>query len=151
MTQFKMRYVHSYKDHHGKLRHYFRKGDAKRVPLPGEPLSQELMKAYEAARRAADARTIVGTNPDRRGSVSDVTTRYYRSASFVNLRNSTQSTYRGILERFRNDLGAVAAGPPRSSSATSAPGQKGRNTSSGEQPAKGAPGALPFCHRRGFD
>jgi integrase len=50
----------------------------------------------------SEVKAIRGTIP---GSVSALIAKYYRSAEWANLSDATQSTYRGILERFRNDHG----------------------------------------------
>ena len=50
----------------------------------------------------SEVKAIRGTLP---GSVSALIAKYYRSAEWANLSDATQSTYRGILERFRNDHG----------------------------------------------
>jgi integrase len=46
-----------------------------------------------------------GIRATKPGSVSALIAKYYRSAEWVNLSFATQCTYRGILERFRNDHG----------------------------------------------
>jgi integrase len=51
---------------------------------------------------SAERQGIRGTPP---GSVSALIVKYYRSAEWANLSADTQITYRGILERFRNDHG----------------------------------------------
>jgi len=47
----------------------------------------------------------VGASRTKPGSVSALIAKYYRSAEWTNLSAATQSTYRGILERFRADHG----------------------------------------------
>ena len=49
MTNLRLRYVHSFIDHNGHPRHYFRRPGFKRVTLPGLPGSAEFMEAYQAA------------------------------------------------------------------------------------------------------
>jgi hypothetical protein len=49
MTRLRLEFVHEYRDRHGKLRRYFRRKGAKRIPLPGLPGSEEFMTAYQAA------------------------------------------------------------------------------------------------------
>ena len=44
-----LKYLHSYRDRHGKLRHAFRRRGFKTVPLPGVPGSVELAQAYTDA------------------------------------------------------------------------------------------------------
>ena len=49
MARIRLRYVNSFTDRHGKLRHYFRRPGTKGVRLPGIPGSSEFMAAYQAA------------------------------------------------------------------------------------------------------
>jgi len=44
-----MRYVQKFKDRHGKWRHYFRRKGYGRIPLPGQPGSDDFMVAYQSA------------------------------------------------------------------------------------------------------
>ena len=48
VTKLVLQYVHEYRDRHGKLRRYFRRGSKKTV-LPGLPGSDEFMASYRAA------------------------------------------------------------------------------------------------------
>src|SRR5262245_61157782 len=47
----------------------------------------------------------VGTSQTRPGSVSALVSKYYRNAEWANLSDATKATYRGIMERFRQDHG----------------------------------------------
>jgi hypothetical protein len=78
---------------HGKG-HYFKS-------LPG---TEEFASEYQRwlARHDSKREGIRGTKP---GSVSALIAKYYRSAEWVSLSLSTQATYGGILERFRNNHG----------------------------------------------
>ncbi len=102
----KLAYVHAYRDRHGRMRHYFRRRGFPKVVLPGAPGSAEFMAAYDAAMRGETVeKKAPGKAQEKRGSVSALIARYYRTAEFVQLRPSTQVTYRGILERFRAQHG----------------------------------------------
>lgn len=64
MAKIDLPYVQVFKDRHGKLRHYYRRGRFPRIPLPGVPGSEEFMAAYAGRRSEAvggrgDAETIV--------------------------------------------------------------------------------------------
>jgi hypothetical protein len=48
MRTKKYKYVQSFTDRHGTVRHYFRQGKL-RIPLPGAPGSLAFLKVYEAA------------------------------------------------------------------------------------------------------
>jgi hypothetical protein len=52
LVSFRLKYVHAFKDRHGKPRHYFRRPGQKRVPLPGLPGSAEFIAAYQAPEAA---------------------------------------------------------------------------------------------------
>jgi hypothetical protein len=47
----------------------------------------------------------VGASRTKPGSVSALLAKYYRSAEWATLSDATKATYRGILERFREDHG----------------------------------------------
>ena len=49
MAKVELKYVHSFKDRHGKPRNYLRAPGRTRVALPGLPGSSEFMAAYAAA------------------------------------------------------------------------------------------------------
>jgi integrase len=106
MTKMLLRYVHEFRDRHGRTRRYVRRRGFKQVPLPGLPGSPEFMEAY---RNALDPKTaprlVVGADKTMPGTVADLVSRYYRSAEFIGLKNSTQSTYRSIVEPFREAHG----------------------------------------------
>ncbi len=97
------KYCHGYIDCRGKPRWYLRRAGYKRVPLPGLPWSPEFMAAYEAA--MAGQKIVPGKDRIKPGSVSGLIVLYYQTAAFTMLSTATQTTYRGILERFREDYG----------------------------------------------
>lgn len=104
MTKMLLKFVHEFKDRHGKTRRYFRRPGFKRVPLPGLPGSQEFDEAYRAALDPKQ-RLEIGASRTQPGTLSDLVARYYRSPEFVGLKASTQSTYRSIIEPFRQKHG----------------------------------------------
>ncbi|MFZ1106940.1 MAG: tyrosine-type recombinase/integrase [Rhodomicrobium sp.] len=82
--------------------YYVRKG-YQRVRLPGLPWSPEFMAAYEKASKAAPA--PVGAERTVQGSLNALIIAYYGSSDWRRLAPTTQRTYRGVLERMREDLG----------------------------------------------
>ncbi len=66
-------------------------------------------EAFEEELRNWQAREIqrpaVGVDRVEPGTISALVARYYRSAEYWKLEKSTQATYRGILERFRQEHG----------------------------------------------
>jgi hypothetical protein len=67
MSRLPLKYVHAFRDRHGHLRHYFRKG-ARRIPLPGLVGSEGFMAAYQAA-LAGDAKPEIGADRTKPGTV----------------------------------------------------------------------------------
>jgi integrase len=106
MSKILLRYVHAFRDRHGRMRYYFRRPGFKRVPLPGLPGSDEFMSAYQ---KMLDPKTAPKVEPgaDRivRGSVSDVVVQYYASPEFRGLADSSKRARRNVLERFREKHG----------------------------------------------
>lgn len=104
------KYVHTYIDARGKMRHDFRfKG--RKVPLPKMKGSPEFEMAYEAALAAAQAGTelprhAVGSKRTVPGSMGALIVSYYGTADYKQLSASTKATYRGIIERFRDEHGS---------------------------------------------
>ena len=99
------RFTHGYVDRHGRPRWYLRRRGWPNFPLPGLPWSPEFMAAYEAALNGQERRVEIGASRTKAGSVSALIVKFYRSAEWAGLASSTQTTYRGILERFRSEHG----------------------------------------------
>lgn len=106
MTKMLLRFVHEFKDRHGKARRYFRRPGFKRVALPGLPGSPEFMKAYQEALDPKTAQRVeIGASKTMPGTIADLVARYYKAPEFVGLKESTRSTYRSIIEPFREKHG----------------------------------------------
>lgn len=104
------------KDRHGKVRLRFRNGlfstylSGILADYPrdlGKLLKDpEFWERYEAAcEGVAKAAATVGAKRYRAGTVAATVLAYYRSPEFLLLSISTQSTYRGILDRFAREFG----------------------------------------------
>lgn len=92
------------KDRHGKVRYRFRKVGLPSVYLPGLPGSPEFAAAYEAA--AAGAKPLViGQGRVKPGSINALAVLGYSTAEWRALAPTTQSNYRGVMERLRRDYG----------------------------------------------
>ncbi|MGB8601855.1 MAG: site-specific integrase [Rhizomicrobium sp.] len=89
-------YVHSYRDRHGKLRHYFRRKGIN-IALPGIPGSFEFTTALTAAMERAKETPTIGKAPAR-GSLKAACEAYYASAEYTNLAKTTQREMRYCLE-----------------------------------------------------
>lgn len=99
----KLPYLKSYRDRHGKERHYFRKPGFPSVPLPGAHGSKEFMEAYWRLRESD--RPAIGAEKTIPGSFAALIVLYYKSKAFQRLQPKTRATYRGLLERFRKEHG----------------------------------------------
>jgi integrase len=96
MTVIRIPYLKEYVDKAGTVRRYFRKRGCKAVALPGVPGSLEFMEAYQSA---------IGTplqRPARQGpgTVAALIVDYLRGPAFANLKPSSQTSYRIVLDRF---------------------------------------------------
>ena len=106
MTKIRLEYIHEFRDRHGKVRRYVRLPGRKRVPLKGAPGSDEFMAGYHAALAGDTApRVEIGAKRTRPGTVAALIVAYFGSTGFLGLSPATQTTYRGILERFRVEHG----------------------------------------------
>src|SRR4051794_7923573 len=98
----KPRYTHGFIDRHGKARFYFRRPGFKSIALPGMPWSPTFMAAYEAALSGESKPVDLGASKTKPGTIGALVVAYYNSGQFQGLpADSTKTTYRGIIERFR--------------------------------------------------
>lgn len=105
MTRFRLKYVHEYRDRHGKLRRYVRLPGQPKISLPGLPGSTAFMETYQGALAGEVPRVAIGAKRTKPGSVNAAIVGYYGSVAFINLASETQRTRRGILENFRREHG----------------------------------------------
>jgi site-specific recombinase XerC len=103
MSRLPLKFVHVFRDRHGHLRHYFRKG-TRRIPLPGLVGSEEFMAAYAAALNTNVAPEL-GADRTKPGTVGALVVRYYQSAEWNDLKHNTRKCRKGIIERFREQHG----------------------------------------------
>jgi integrase len=94
MTTFKLRYVHQFRDRHGKKRNYFRRRGFSSAALPGEPGSSEFMSAYNLA---MDGTATLPPSRYGNESLGALWTAYCRSAAYANLSVSSKRIYRQII------------------------------------------------------
>jgi integrase len=101
-----LRYVHEYRDRHGRVRRYYRQPGRQGIALVGEPGSPEFLAAYHAAQSGHKIeRRPIGMDRSAPGSVGAAITGYYRDASFLALAAGTRRMRRQLLERFRAEHG----------------------------------------------
>jgi enterobacteria phage integrase len=94
-------FVECWRDRHGKLRVYFRKGRGRRIPLPASVGSNDFVAAYQAAvtgqltpARELHARPVAGT-------IGALIASYLRSSAYNALRQSTKLGYASRIELLR--------------------------------------------------
>ena len=100
----RLAFVKSYRDRHGKARHYFRKPGAISIALPGEYGSPEFLLAYRDAVESAPRRDI-GADRIAPGTVAALIVLFYRSKGYRGCAAQTRSTYRNTLEKIRSAHG----------------------------------------------
>lgn len=96
-------YASSFLDRHGKRRWRFRRKGYQTHYFKAPHGTKDFEREYAACLEAEPMR--VGADRIRPGTVSDVIARYYSDNAFLDLRESTKTVYRGILERFRATFG----------------------------------------------
>lgn len=89
--------VTQYKDRHGKARYRFRKRGLPTYSFRHAPGTPEFMVEYE------QARTGKADKPERFApfTYDALIASFYRTPKWLEMRPSSQATYRGIIERFR--------------------------------------------------
>ena len=106
MANIRLKFVKSYVDRHGKVRHYIRKPGCKPIALPGLVGSDEFMRAYgEAVSATTPARTEIAATRTRAGSINAMIIGYLGSTQFGRLAPTSQEQYRRILEGLRREYG----------------------------------------------
>lgn len=103
----KLPHVKTFKDRHGRVRHYLRRKGFAAAALPGEIGSPEFMAAYDAAlaRPSPPARQI-GVERTVQGTFGALIAAYYLTDRFANLNKTrTQPVYRREMERLREMVG----------------------------------------------
>jgi enterobacteria phage integrase len=98
-------FVERWRDRHGKLRAYFRKGKGPRIALPSSVGSDEFEAAYKAALNGHNAAKRESRQPDRPGTIAALVTSYLRSAAYLGLRDTTKTGYASRIELLRTQHG----------------------------------------------
>jgi len=99
--------VSTFTDRHGKARYRLRRAGFNTVYLTGVPGSPEFAQAYADA-IAGTGRREIGASRTQPGSINALAVSIYQSAEWHQLANTTQATYRGIIERIRQEYGALS-------------------------------------------
>src|SRR6516225_791540 len=103
-TNLPLKYVHRFRDRHGKTRHYFRPPSTapsgRQVPLPGLPGSSDFMAAYQRAlaeyEASAPGQTEIGATRARPGSVAAAVALYLASRTYGELAPATKNDRRCV-------------------------------------------------------
>jgi integrase len=102
VTLVKLKYVDRFKDRHGRMRYYFRRGQGPRVALEGKPGTPEFMASYQSAIEAAPAEK----EPRERGNVGTfdrLVQDYFSSPEFLSLQPRSRYSYRTTIERLLHE------------------------------------------------
>jgi integrase len=96
------KYVSEFVDRHGKVRVRFRRKGQADYYFKSLAWTPDFMQEYQACLDREAAPTIQpGANRTKPGTINALIAAYYGSPEFKGVRPSTQTTYRGIVERFR--------------------------------------------------
>lgn len=100
------KYVSEFADRHGKIRVRFRRKRQADYYFQNVAWSAEFMAEYQACLTGEAAPAIQpGLSRTKPGTFNALIATYYSSPEFKGLRPSSQATFRGIIERFRQNHG----------------------------------------------
>lgn len=103
MAGLRLKHVERFRDRHGRIRFYYRKGHGGRIALEGEPGTREFADSYERAAGMA-SKPKLPPGPAS-GSFAELIAAYLASPEFLNLKKSSQGVTRRILEAFGSEHG----------------------------------------------
>jgi len=99
-------YASAFADRHGKTRIRLRRKGWPAIYVTASPGTPEFTEAYYAW---LNSKPAIAQDRAKPGSFDDLIARFYRENAWARLNPSTQETYRGILERFRETYGDRSA------------------------------------------
>jgi hypothetical protein len=107
VARLPLKYVDSFRDRHGRLRHYFRRNRlTKAIPLPGLFGSEEFMAAYQAALAGAVlAKPEIGATRTIPGTIDALVVAHCKSPEWTSLKPTTRKVRKPHIERFREANG----------------------------------------------
>jgi integrase len=100
-------HVTAMRDRHGKIRYRYRRKGCKTTYLPGKPGEPAFAEAYARAVAGETSKVVVGASRTLPGTMNALAVAIYNSAEWAQMAPTTQTTYRGIIERIRTDLGTL--------------------------------------------
>jgi integrase len=109
LARIRLKFVNSYFDRHGVLRHYFRRRGMKTgIRLHGLPGSEQFMAAYaQALAGLPDVdKPEIGAKRTLPGTINALVVSYYRSVGWTALEEGTRNLRRPVIERFRERHGS---------------------------------------------
>jgi enterobacteria phage integrase len=98
-------FVECWRDRHGKVRIYHRKGKGARIPLPASIGSDEFNEAYQAALAGQIEAKRARRETPQPGTIAALITSYLRTASYTKLRPTTKTGYGARLDLLRTEHG----------------------------------------------
>ena len=98
-------FVERWRDRHGKVRVYFRKGRGARIALPGAIRSEEFTAAYQAAISGALAPSREIRVRNAPGTIGALIVSCMKSANYIGLRETTKKGYASRIETLRTKHG----------------------------------------------
>lgn len=94
MARFRLKYVHSDRDRHGNIRHYFKRGPSPKTRLHGLPGSEEFMSGYHNALAGLTLPPM--KSQGRVDSLEWLCNAFYRSSEFRGQADGTRASKRRI-------------------------------------------------------
>jgi integrase len=98
-------HVECWRDRHGKIRVYFRKGKGPRFALPDCIGSDAFIEAYQAALAGQIAARRERHRADPPGTIGALIASYMRGAAYRGLRDTTRTGYQSRIEALRTEHG----------------------------------------------
>ena len=96
-------FVERWRDRHGKVRVYFRRGRGARIALPGSIGSEEFTAAYQAAISGTLAPSREGRVRNAPGTIGALVVSYMKSANYIGLRETTKKGYASRIEALADE------------------------------------------------
>jgi integrase len=100
MARLDLKHINSFRDRHGRLRHYFRRPGHSAIALPGAVGSSEFMGAYTDALTTTASPAEIGANRLKAGSVGSLIIAYLASNEFQSMAEASRRNRRCVLEAF---------------------------------------------------
>lgn len=110
VSSLKLPYVNSYRDRHGRIRHYVRRAGMKNVALPDDPTTAEFMQAYREALGLKPNQSVPRKIGGAPGTMGALIAEYKKAPDFCELKESTRAEYSRYLDRIDEKFGHQVAG-----------------------------------------